>query len=141
MGAFVGLEVGERLGAFVGLFVGLRVGALVGLSVGDSVGLDVTIMPWPHFWHVLGHAASALVRIPASPRLQYLAKRRSLLAIHAHFFRFFWATLPMMADVSVHLSAREGQGMPHVTGQMVAAKGRRYPEGGLQYFALAASEL
>lgn len=90
MGAFVGLEVGERLGAFVGLLVGFRVGALVGRSVGTSVGLGVIdLAAWPHFWHVLGHAASALVRIPTSPRLQYLAKRRSLLAIHEHFFRLF----------------------------------------------------
>ena len=54
MGAFVGLEVGERLGAFVGLEVGKRLGALVGCSVGNSVGFDVvdlafTNMPWPHF--------------------------------------------------------------------------------------------
>ena len=125
VGALVGRDVGVRLGDLVGRALGDLVGRTLGDLVGLVVGVAVVHMPWPHFRHVLGHAASALVRIPTSPRLQYRANRFSPLAIHEHFFRFLRATLPMIADVSRHLSAREGQGMPHVTGQMTADSGSR----------------
>jgi hypothetical protein len=122
----------------VGDFVGARVGDFVGL---DNVSVLATNIPWPHFPHVFGHAASPLVRIPTSPRLQYLARRRSLFAIQLHFFRFLRATRPTMADVSLHLSSSEGQGTPQVTGQMTADNGVRYPGGGVQKVVLADSAL
>ena len=99
-----------------------------------------TTIPWPHFPHVFGHAASPLVRIPTS-RLQYLAIRRSLFAIQLHFFRFLRATRPTMAEESRHCSSSEGHGTPHVTGQMTADNGVRYPGGGVQKVVLADSAL
>ena len=146
VGDFVGARVGDFVGARVGDCVGARVGDFVGARVGDFVGLgDVSVLattiPWPHFPHVLGHAASALVRIPTFPRLQYLARRRSLFAIQPHFFRFLRATRPTIAAVSRHFSSSEGHGTPQVTGQMTADNGVRYPGGGVQKVVLADSAL
>lgn len=46
-----------------------------------------------------------------------------------------------MAEVSRHLSSREGHGTPQVTGQMTAGNGKRCPGGGAQKVVLADSAL
>ena len=126
-----GLEDGaEVTGAIVGVEDGCadNVGTVDGELDGASVITEAESCP--HLPHVLGQAASPLVRTPSSAE-QYFSIRCTFLATQLHFL-FFFSTLDGSTRALESLQVLDSyvHGLPHVTGQMTAARGVRYPARG-----------